>query len=172
MDGQTFTLIGATTEPGQLPASFKSRFQNRELLKAYGPAELAELTRRAAARQSIEIDPRAARELAEVSRETPRNGLNLLKRMRNEAIAAGRPRIDVGLVTRTLQKMGIDGLGLDATDRGYLEILRERPGRPLGLERLAGMLGVDAATLARDHEPYLFRLGLATTTPHGRVALN
>ena len=40
------------------------------------------------------------------------------------------------------------------------------------LARLAGSLGCDPAALARDHEPYLFRLGLATTTPQGRVAVN
>ena len=33
------------------------------------------------------------------------------------------------------------------------------------------MLGVNAETLERDHEPYLFHLGLATATPHGRIAL-
>ena len=54
-----------------------------------------------------------------------------------------------------------------------MRILRERgPDRPLGVGRVAGLIGVDAATLERDHEPYLFRLGLATTTPGGRIALS
>ncbi len=35
--------------------------------------------------------------------------------------------------------------------------------------RLAAILGVDAAALERDHEPYLLRLGLITLTPHGRA---
>jgi Holliday junction DNA helicase RuvB len=56
-------------------------------------------------------------------------------------------------------------------DRAYLEILEARgPGRPLGLNRAADMLGISPTTLERVYEPYLFRLGLLCTTPGGRVA--
>lgn len=45
-------------------------------------------------------------------------------------------------------------------------------GRPVGIGRLASMPGVAVSTLLHFHEPYLMRLGLATATPHGRVALS
>ena len=39
------------------------------------------------------------------------------------------------------------------------------------LERIATVIGVDARTLRRDHEPYLLRLGLIEVTPRGRRAV-
>lgn len=51
-------------------------------------------------------------------------------------------------------------------------VARGTPREALGLlSRVAALVGVDALALERFHEPYLFRLGLATTTPNGRVAL-
>ena len=43
-------------------------------------------------------------------------------------------------------------------------------GDPLGVQRIAGLLGVPAATLERFHEPYLMRLGLIALVRGGRVA--
>lgn len=80
--------------------------------------------------------------------------------------------IDLDLAESALRALGIDELGLDRVERRCLEILRSRgPAAPLSLARLAAMLGVDAQTLRRLHEPYLFRLGLVATTPAGRVAV-
>ncbi len=56
-------------------------------------------------------------------------------------------------------------------DRQYLDALRSRPGRPIGLSRIAAIIGASPRTLERLHEPYIFRLGLATTTPNGRIAI-
>jgi Holliday junction DNA helicase RuvB len=166
-----FTLIGATTDEGLLPQAFLSRFENQEHLSFYSPQELAEVIMRAAPDHDLEIDGRAARELAEVSRQSPREALRLLRRVRTDAVAAGRPRIDLAIVARTLDRLGIDGRGLGPVDRAYLEILEARgPGRPLGLRRAADMLGISFTTLERLYEPYLLRLGLVSTTPQGRVA--
>ena len=41
----------------------------------------------------------------------------------------------------------------------------------MGLARIAAIMGTSTRALERLHEPYIFRLGLATTTPHGRVAM-
>ena len=51
-----------------------------------------------------------------------------------------------------------------------MELLEARHGNPIGVQRVAGMLGVPAATLERFHEPYLMRLGLIAIVRGGRVA--
>ena len=57
-------------------------------------------------------------------------------------------------------------------DRDQLAVLRNQGSRrPLGISRVASMLAVPVKTLERFHEPYMFLLGLATTTPSGRIAL-
>lgn len=166
-----FTLIGATTNQGLLPGAFISRFENDEHLEFYSTTELAELIHRAAQCATFPIDADAALELAEVSQETPRIALRRLRRVRKEAINAGRTRIDLAMVARTMDRLRIDGRGLGPVQRKYLEILEARdPDSPLGAGRLAMMLGVEQCTLERVYEPYLMRLGLVGTTPRGRVA--
>ena len=69
-------------------------------------------------------------------------------------------------------RLDIDARGLGPVDRDYLALLRERGlRRPLGISRLASTLAVPVKTLERFPEPYLFRMGLATTTHAGRIAL-
>jgi Holliday junction resolvasome RuvABC ATP-dependent DNA helicase subunit len=77
----------------------------------------------------------------------------------------------VAHVARTLDRLGIDGRGLGPLDRQYLDLLNSRQ-HPTGVGQAARLLGVDASTLEREHEPYLIHLGLMTITPQGRVALN
>ncbi len=163
-----FTLIGATTEPGTLPDPFLSRFENVEYLRFYEPDELAALIERAAGRQGLQIEPDAAKRLATVSRQTPRQALFLLKQVRKRAVKAGRRAIDETLVETTLERLGIDRLGLTPIDRRCLDVLAGfRNAVPL--DRLAQLAGIDAEALKRRHEPYLFSLGLISITPRGRV---
>jgi Holliday junction DNA helicase RuvB len=167
-----FTLIGATTDEGALPEALLSRFEHRLHLRFYAVPELAEVIRRAAASEGFDIDDDAAQQLAVVARGTPREALKLYRHARGEALAGQCRRIDGSIVEATLRRLEIDAQGLGPVDRQYLEILRARgSGRPLGLARIAAIMGGSASALERLHEPYLFRLGLVTTTPAGRIAL-
>jgi Holliday junction DNA helicase RuvB len=165
-----FTLIGATTDEGKLPEPFVARFENREQLRYYSVGELTELIMKVAQCATFPIEPDAARKLAEVSRQTPREALRLLQRARHEAKVAGTTSIDLATVVRTLQRLQIDDRGLGPVDRECVELLQSRNGNPLGVQRVAGLLGVPAATLERFHEPYLMRLGLIAIVRGGRVA--
>ena len=129
---------------------------------------LAELIERTARRLEFRIDGAAARCLAGVSRGTPREAIRLLRKSHQQARADGKGLIDAAIAIRTLQHLGIDERGLDPLDRAYLTVLEDHG--PIGLARAASMLGVDPRVLDRDHEPYLSRLDLMGTTPHGRIA--
>ncbi len=165
-----FTLIGATTDEGQLSESFVARFENREQLRYYEPAELTRLITNVAQCATCPIEPAAARMLAKVSRQTPREALRLLGQAHREATVAGATMIDLATVTRTLRRLQIDEQGLGPVDRECVELLEARRGDPIGVQRVAGLLGVPAATLERFHEPYLMRLGLIAIVRGGRVA--
>ncbi len=168
---EPFTLIGATTDEGQLLDAFISRFDYQEQVGYYTALQLAELIRNAAQRAAFPIDADATIELAGLSQGTPRVALRLLRRVRTEAAMAGQTSIDLAIIAKAMDRLGIDGRGLGPVQREYLDILAARgPKRPLGLGRLAVILGVPERTLERVHEPYLFRLGLVGTTPRGRIA--
>jgi Holliday junction DNA helicase RuvB len=163
-----FTIIGATTDADLLPASFRERFGIRQHLEFYGPQELTELLLRAAAGAGLDLEPEAARMLALVSRDTPREALELLSCVRDEQVLLGRSKVEPQTVARVLEEMGIDDLGLQPFDRRYLDALREARGA-LGLSTLAAMLGSSRGALEQVHEPYLIRRGLVRITRDGRV---
>ena len=70
-----------------------------------------------------------------------------------------------------LTLLGVDTLGLNASDRALLTTLIEKfGGGPVGLNTLAAALSEEEATVEEVHEPYLLQLGLLERTPRGRRA--
>ena len=81
----------------------------------------------------------------------------------------GKETIDSQIANYALQKLEIDQLGLDNTDRRMLEtIIKFYNGGPVGLETLAATVGEEAVTLEDVYEPYLLQIGYLSRTPRGR----
>ena len=71
-----------------------------------------------------------------------------------------------------LDRLEIDPLGLDATDKRLLEAMIDKyNGGPCGLETLSAMVGEDVGTIEEVYEPYLMQLGFIARTPRGRIVL-
>jgi Holliday junction DNA helicase RuvB len=67
--------------------------------------------------------------------------------------------------------LGVDDIGLNASDRQFLEILIEKfNGGPVGLKTIAAAMSEEDATIEEVIEPYLIQLGLLERTARGRVA--
>ncbi|MFZ8477635.1 Holliday junction DNA helicase RuvB C-terminal domain-containing protein, partial [Staphylococcus aureus] len=82
-----------------------------------------------------------ANEIAKRSRGTPRIAVRLLKRVRDFAHAAGEDTISAAMADKTLQRLEVDGLGLDASDRRYLHFIIEHySGGPVGIDTIAAAL--------------------------------
>ncbi|HEY7143500.1 MAG TPA: Holliday junction branch migration DNA helicase RuvB [Streptosporangiaceae bacterium] len=171
LDIAPFTLIGATTRAGLLPAPLRDRFGFTAHLDFYEPAELEVIVRRSAGLLQVEIDEAGAAEIAGRSRGTPRIANRLLRRVRDYA----EVRAD-GVVTRpvaraALELYEVDDSGLDRLDRAVLTALVRRfSGGPVGLATLAVAVGEEAETVEVVVEPFLVRGGLMARTPRGRVA--
>ncbi len=162
-----FTVVGATTETAALAKPLVMRFALREMLDWYDSDQLARILTRAADRSQIVLTPEAALVLARAGRDTPREALALLTRVRNAAVASGQSEIHADFASSTLTSQGIDPNGLDATDRRLLDLLAARR-HPIGGTRLAALLGITPAILRDVHEPFLVRRGLLLITPRGR----
>ena len=169
IDLPKFTLIGATTRSGQLTAPLRDRFGVLLKLELYTPEELAAIVTRSAGILGIEIDSDGAYEIASRSRGTPRIANRLLKRIRDYAQVKGNGNIDLKIASYALDKLEIDELGLDNTDRRMLKtIIDYYNGGPVGLETLAATVGEEAITLEDVYEPYLMQIGFLSRTPRGR----
>ena len=164
-----FTLIGATTRAGQLTTPLRDRFGVMLKLELYTPEELTTIVIRSAGILGFSITDDGAYEIASRSRGTPRIANRLLKRVRDFAQVSGKERIDSEIAGRALQRLEIDQLGLDNTDRKMLEtIIKFYDGGPVGLETLAATVGEEAVTLEDVYEPYLLQIGFLSRTPRGR----
>jgi Holliday junction DNA helicase RuvB len=165
-----FTLIGATTELGKVPAPFQSRFGIQEHLDAFSTEEIAKIGVRTIVRTPLEIDPEAALGIARVAHGIPRHAVKLSKRIADLALTKRRNRIDAGFVEEALRAYGIDERGLDHVAQAALRVLeRHGRGRPMGLTRWSAASGLCPAVL-RATEVVLLRLGLIAVTPRGRMA--
>lgn len=166
-----FTLVGATTRAGQLSAPLRDRFGVVLRLELYSPHELAQIVTRSAKILDIPIEADGALEIASRSRGTPRIANRLLKRVRDFAQVVSGGSITREAARLGLDRLEIDGLGLDANDRRLLRaLIKFYKGGPVGLETLAAAIGEEAVTIEDIYEPYLMQIGFLSRTPRGRCA--
>ena len=167
---QPFTLIGATTRAGLLTAALRSRFGIVHNIRFYECEELAEIVKQAIPKLNMDrIDDESLHRIASRSRGTPRIALRLLRRVRDYSQVRCDHVIDTSVVDEALKLEGIDGAGLDALDRAYLETLATiYDGGPVGVEAIAATMGEDVGTLQDVVEPYLLQAGLLARTRQGR----
>ena len=173
LDLPKFTLIGATTRAGQLSSPLRDRFGVSLRLELYQPSELQKIVLRSAALLGTEIDPDGAYEIAARSRGTPRLANRMLRRVRDFAQVYNDGVITRQAASDALDRLEVDALGLDDTDRRMLRsIIINYGGGPVGLETLAATIGEEAVTLEDVYEPYLLQIGFLTRTPRGRCVTN
>ncbi|MGH3394379.1 MAG: Holliday junction branch migration DNA helicase RuvB, partial [Streptosporangiaceae bacterium] len=165
LDIAPFTLVGATTRAGLLPAPLRDRFGFTAHLDFYEPEELGVIIRRSAGLLGVPLRDDGADEIAGRSRGTPRITNRLLRLVRDYA----EVRAD-GVVTRevaraALELYEVDDSGLDRLDRAVLTaVVRRFSGGPVGLSTLAVAVGEEAETVEVVVEPFLVRLGLLART--------
>ena len=167
-----FTVVGATTRAGLLPAPLRDRFGFTGHLEYYGPGELSRILARSASLLGVNLEEEAAGELARRSRGTPRIANRLLRRVQDWAEVHGTPgRLDLTAARAALEVFEVDALGLDRLDRAVLQALCTRfAAGPVGLTTLAVSVGEEPETVETVAEPYLVREGLVVRTPRGRQA--
>ena len=103
LDLPKFTLIGATTRAGSLSTPLRDRFGIVSRLELYSEEDLKTIVKR--------------------SRGTPRIANRLLKRVRDYALVLGDGNITLDIAKLALNKLEIDNLGLDGTDKRILETI-------------------------------------------------
>lgn len=170
LDLPKFTLVGATTRAGMLTAPLRDRFGVVNRLEFYNVTELMQIIIRSAAVLGVKIDDEGALEIAKRSRGTPRLANRLLKRVRDFAQVEGDGSIDYDVAKTALDRLEVDSMGLDNTDRNILEtMIHKFGGGPVGLDTLAAAIGEDSGTLEEVYEPYLIKNGFINRTPRGRI---
>ncbi len=187
LDLPPFTLIAATTRVAMVSSPLRSRFSGGVFrLEFYSNEEIGEIVKRSSNLLKIVLDEDALKEIAKRSRFTPRTANYFLKRCRDFAQvypARNASHSDAGgekgqknllnqkTVRDALNMLAIDDIGLNSSDRKFLEILIEKfNGGPVGLKTISAAMSEEEATVEEVIEPYLIQLGLLERTARGRIA--
>jgi Holliday junction DNA helicase RuvB len=171
LDIAPFTLVGATTRAGLLPAPLRDRFGFVAHMDFYEPSDLERIIGRSARLLDVRMDPAGGAEIARRSRGTPRIANRLLRRVRDYAEVRADGVITEQIAHHALSLYEVDAEGLDRLDRSVLDaLLRKFGGGPVGLSTLAVAVGEEPETVEVVAEPFLVRKGLIARTPRGRIA--
>lgn len=171
LDLPPFTMIAATTRVAMVSSPLRSRFSGGVFrLEFYSNEEIKKIVERSSKLLDTTLDDGALDEIAKRSRFTPRTANYFLKRSRDYA-QVHKKELDQKSTREALNMLGIDDIGLNSSDRKFLEILIEKfNGGPVGLKTIAAAMSEEEATVEEVVEPYLIQLGLLERTARGRVA--
>ena len=171
LDLPPFTLIGETTRAGSLTSPLRDRFGIVQRLEFYSVKDLTSIVTRSASCLNLELEDKAAFEVARRSRGTPRIANRLLRRVRDFADVRNDGMISADIAKQALSMLDVDDAGFDYLDRKLLTAVIERfDGGPVGLDNLAAAIGEERDTIEDVLEPYLIQQGFLQRTPRGRIA--
>jgi len=163
-----FTLVGATTDDGNLSKPFRERFNMRFIFDTYSNEEMAKILGVHANSMNMEITPKAIEEIVKRGRGVPRTAVLYLKRIRDLCLSEGGRIMTHSMALHTFKEMGIDEKGLDKVEIGLLKALYDS-GAPVGLENLSIIVNESTKTLSSSAEPFLIREGLIIRSGKGRL---
>jgi Holliday junction DNA helicase RuvB len=171
IDLKPFTLVGATTKVASMSAPLRDRFVHNFKLSFYDLSEMELIVERSAQILGLSLEPGSARSIARSARATPRIANRLIRAVRDFAQVDKETTITPQRVESTLVMLGIDGDGLDHTDRLILATIIEKfAGGPVGLSTIAAAISEEEDTVEDVYEPYLLQCGYLQRTPKGRTA--
>ncbi|MDO5698451.1 MAG: Holliday junction branch migration DNA helicase RuvB [Dermatophilus congolensis] len=166
-----FTVVGATTRSGLLPAPLRDRFGFTGHLDFYATEDLVRIVHRSSGLLGVQASEAGVWEIASRSRGTPRIANRLLRRVRDWAQVHGNGHVDEEAAHAALDLFDVDPRGLDRLDRAVLDSLCRRfGGGPVGVSTLAVAVGEEPDTVETVAEPFLVREGFVIRTPRGRMA--
>lgn len=168
IDLEPFTLIGATTRSGLVSRPLRERFGLNLRLSFYDVHPLSVMIEKEAARLELPLQKGVAAAIAMRARGTPRNGLRLLRRLRD--FSSQESQLTMTRAMQAFATMGIDELGLDDMDRHYLTLMASSyKGGPVGIETMAAAMAEERDVLESVVEPFLVQQGMVLRTKRGRV---
>ena len=163
-----FTIVGATTDDGQLTKPFRERFKLRFIYEPYKAKDMYEIVRFHAIKNKLPITDGAIKNIIRRSRGVPRMMVGYLEIIRDIMISDNVSMITEDLVDFAFDIIGIDGTGLTKVEIKILKSLLAA-NTAIGLDNLAITTNESPKTISQTLEPFLIRRGLIVRTGKGRT---
>ena len=187
-----FTLIGATTETGNLLKPFYSKFKINITLEEYSIETIKNIILNSFDHLGVRISDDLAFGIAKRSRLTPRQANAFVEGISSKVIVKAakaqginkpgaladpdavkklNAEVTESDVADYFDMMRIDALGLKEEERKIVKLVAvDYKGGPIGIESIAKALNISENRVADEFEPYLIKLGLLIVRPSGRFA--
>ena len=173
IDIPPFTLVGATTKPGNISSPLRDRFGYVYQFEMYSIEDIEQIVKRTSKVFETSIDEDGVKEIAKRSRFTPRIANRYFKRVRDYAQVNNDGSINKAVTLEAFNNLGVDEMGLDSFDKKYLSCIIDRfNGGPVGIDTLSTAINEDVNTIEDIIEPYLIQIGFVNRTKQGREASN
>ncbi len=165
-----FTLIGATTDAGKLLKPFKDRLFPIHIQR-YTNENMVRIVGQSAKSLELILTDDLIRNLARRTKWIPRIANRILEFLNDFCLDGNFAEIDKNIITKAMESMGIDELGLNKLDLEYLRVLYASKSHTAGLRTLQSNLQRDPELIERDIENYLTdrEIGFVAKTGKGRV---
>lgn len=163
-----FTIIGATTDDGELTKPFREKFKLRFLFETYDNPEMMRIIRFHAHRIGVVLTAAAVREVCNRSRGVPRFAVNYTERLRDYAQHIGANLITSAAAKKMFGSLGIDPCGLTPPEIKIMKILYSTR-EPIGLDNLAIITNESINNIKHTIEPFLIQRGFVFRSGRGRI---
>lgn len=170
-----FTLMGATTDEGELSEPFLQRFELQLILRPYSIDDLTKIVNQSLKKiQNIYQHEAIIREEAEemlvkLSWGTPRLLNHYLGHAFKIILLQDSNEITMEVFEEVIRQFQLTSEGLTRKDLAYLDVLnRVFKRKPRGAASVAAVLRENPKTLTKYIEPKLLQLELIVATPRGR----
>ena len=162
-----FTLIGATTQAGELLKPFLNRFTLLELVE-YTDEEKRIIVKSKFEKMKYEITDEAIDDVSRRSRGVPRTIETFAKGIKDIALNEDADIITEEITKKYFDMYDIDEYGLGTYDLSILKALAQSK-KPLALITIESKTGIQKEDISYRYEPYLIKLGFMEKTERGRV---
>lgn len=163
----SFTLIGASTQIGELLKPFINRFTILEL-QDYTEEEQIKIVASKLNIINLTYDDEAIKDISIRSRGIPRNMETFIKGIKDLCLSLNVTHVNKNITQQYFSMYEIDEKGLYARDRDILRILNEQD-KPIGLLTLESKLGIQKEDIEYRYEPYLIKIHFIEKTEKGRI---
>ena len=164
-----FTLIGATTDAGNLSFALRSRFSLIYNFKFYSLSELKVLSFNNFRKLNIEYDEEVIDFFVKRCRNTPRVCNNLSKRIKDYMEYYKIKKLSMKNIENFFNIIKIYEYGLNEEDILIIKTLKENYSNiPCSLSSIACVINENPNNLLKINEPYLVFIGILIRSKRGR----
>jgi Holliday junction DNA helicase RuvB len=168
LDSGNLRILGCTTDEGQLPSAFRSRFRPL-FLQSYSVDDLTSILEAIIKRKGVTATRSTIKMIAARSRFNARQATQYISFIFDYMVVLDQRTITPHLVQEAFAKLGVDDNGFVERDRRFMAALPDD--RAVGLQYLAAITGINEKTIEQEVEPYLLRMGKLDRSSRGRIKM-